>query len=347
MDIFVLCIAVENHHSNVGWGALLIEPEGFIEEQKGNQSTQQQAIIKALLHTLPMVPSGQRLAIRGMNPSISHFGKTLLPKWQKLGAHEKHLTEDIRRVLDLLRNLETVWMNSSRYPQPGDVRAGILAKEGAVNPSFPKKEPPVAKQNQIEPQTKPNVDKSMPPKEAEPLSENHKKIEQIELLFGTRLIAYVDAFNHQNRGSWSCILIDRKSRSALLKSDALFAAPMKLLIQATLEVLDSLKQPGQKIEIRSSHRNLIQLGESWIWDWQKRGWKKKGGKTIADLPLVQKLYDYLKNHKIQWKHIPASADEYGIQHSKLLTQAALKALECGEIAKITSRQQNYPTYQLL
>ena len=344
MDIFVLCIAVENHHDNVGWGALLIEPEGFIEEKKGNKPTQLQAILNALKATLPMVPSGQRLAIRGMNPSLTHFGKTLVPQWQKMGHHEEQFANDIGHVLDLLGKLETVWMNSSRYPQPGDVRAGIIAREAAVNPlpqpitsPLPEKgKAPTSKEQSEQPQEK-----------IDHLQENDKTIEQIELLFGTRLIAYVDAFNQQNRGAWSCVLVDRKSKSALLKSDALFAAPMKLLIQATLEALSALKQPGQKIEIRSSHRSLIQLGENWIWDWQKRGWKKKGGKPIANLPHVQKLYEQIQNHKIQWKHIPASADEYGIQHSKLLTQAALKALECGEKSRITSRQQNYPTYQLL
>ena len=343
MDIFVLCISVESHENNAGWGALLIEPEGFIEERHGHQPTTTQAILHALGQILPMVPSGQRLAIRGTSPTINHFGKVLVPQWKKSGCQNEQLSEEVSMVLRMLNKLETVWMNAARYPQPGDVRSGILAREAIMNlptESLTKQEvvsvhpPPTEKQEEA-----PTTDQ---PKRSKQIS-----AEQIELLFGYRLMAYINAVNQQNRGAWSCVLVDRKSKSALLKSDALFGSPMRLLLQGTLQALRSLNRAGQKIEIRSSHRNLIQLGENWIWDWHKRGWKKKGGKSIANLPLVQELHAHMQKHKVQWKFIPANSDEYGIQHARLLTQAALKALECGEKTAIESRQQNYPTYQLL
>ena len=74
----------------------------------------------------------------------------------------------------------------------------------------------------------------------------------------------------------------------------------RMELQAILEAICYAKTnyPRTLIEIHSDSMYCVQGFNSWMLNWQKRGWKKKGG--IKNLDLWQRLFQVKNDVNLVW-----------------------------------------------
>ena len=169
-----------------------------------------------------------------------------------------------------------------------------------------------------------------------------------DFLFGARIVAYIDGVCAGSLGGWSFVLVDRQSGNALLRASGVRnASPYRIRLLACVEVLSAIKTSDQAIEIRSRWQNIIKLGSQWMWNWEAKGWKKSGGKTIEELGFVQQLFSLSQSQRLQWRYVPDQSDDYGMILVKRLAKRALNDINDGNKILIDKRQRGFPIDRLL
>ncbi len=457
MDIVIICISLEGHDERAAWSALLIEPEGFVEERCGLASSLRRAILWALKETIPSVSAGSRVAIRSTSTLLLRM-EAELKRLQKEGSEGDPDHDLIDLFLYKLRQHEVAWIDATRYQQLGDQRAQKLAKETlndfymalppdeidfisreelphsavqavpqteyerehietapettALQRAIPQTEyekqqlekellemqeevekEGLETQEEVEPdplsEPAPTAEAAPPPTTEPDTEEEHSlQIPLIEtpapqpapepppkavrpprkhtakpkpkgpktldlppspdFLFGPRIVAYIDGVCAGSLGGWAFVLVDRQSGNALLRASGVrSASPYRIRLLSCIEVLSAIKAEKQAIEIRSRWQNIIKLGSQWMWNWEAKGWKKSGGKTIEELGFVQQLFSLSQTQRLQWRYVPDRSDDYGMILVKNLAKRALNDINNGNKVLIDRRQRNFPIDRLL
>jgi ribonuclease HI len=74
---------------------------------------------------------------------------------------------------------------------------------------------------------------------------------------------------------------------------------------ATIRALEALPDRADvPLEIYTDSTYVILGITQWIWGWMKRGWVTAEGKEVANTDLWKRLFQLVKNKKIDWKYIP-------------------------------------------
>ena len=84
-----------------------------------------------------------------------------------------------------------------------------------------------------------------------------------------------------------------------------------------------------------------------MWNWEAKGWKKSGGKTIEELGFVQQLFSLSQSQRLQWRYVPDQSDDYGMILVKRLAKRALNDINDGNKILIDKRQRGFPIDRLL
>ena len=129
-------------------------------------------------------------------------------------------------------------------------------------------------------------------------------------------------------GGWGAILIMGENRRELSGAEtATTNNRMELL--AAIRALQALKRPcSVELHTDSSYlRNAFAQG--WLENWQRNGWRTKGGKgKVLNQDLWQELIHLAKTHQVQWHWVKAHAghpeneraDELAVEARKGLVQ---------------------------
>ena len=78
----------------------------------------------------------------------------------------------------------------------------------------------------------------------------------------------------------------------------------RMALRSAIEALQLLSAMGSPAALvfTSDSRYLIDGMTSWIYDWARRGWRRKGG-PIENLPLWRELLEVARPHRIAWRWV--------------------------------------------
>lgn len=160
-----------------------------------------------------------------------------------------------------------------------------------------------------------------------------------------RLVAYTDGGCRGNPGpgGWGFLLIDTVTGAGLERRGGNPSTTNnRMEMQAAIEVLRSLKKPGQQIEIRTDSSYLINLSTKWMAGWKRRGWKRGGGAVVKNVDLVQEVDVLMARHHVSWCKVPGHAGEPGNEFADRLTNEAMDDVQLGRDGSLTVRHPQSP-----
>lgn len=142
------------------------------------------------------------------------------------------------------------------------------------------------------------------------------------------LLAYTDGGCRGNPGigGWGFVLVHLASGKTLeRRGGEAHTTNNRMEIMAALELLRSLTRSGQKLEIRSDSRYLIDLATKWAPGWKARGWTRKGKAPLKNLDLIKPLDALLAKHQVRWTWVAGHSGEPGNDY---VDQLANEAMDC-------------------
>lgn len=78
---------------------------------------------------------------------------------------------------------------------------------------------------------------------------------------------------------------------------------------ACIRALEQVNNCQDKIIIYSDSKYTINCMTKWIHNWSKNNWKKKNGKNILNLELIQQLYKLTKDNDVEFRHLNSHTKE--------------------------------------
>ncbi|MEY4161267.1 MAG: ribonuclease [Pseudomonadota bacterium] len=99
-------------------------------------------------------------------------------------------------------------------------------------------------------------------------------------------------------GGWGAILRMGHHERELSGSDA-ETTNNRMELSGAIEALRALKEPCQ-VSLHTDSRYVIDGITSWIYGWQRNGWRNAAKKPVANADLWQDLILATKPHKIEW-----------------------------------------------
>jgi ribonuclease HI len=73
----------------------------------------------------------------------------------------------------------------------------------------------------------------------------------------------------------------------------------RMELTAAIKALESLKEPCE-VQLHTDSRYVIDGITSWIFGWQRNGWKTAAKKPVLNADLWQELQAAARRHKIEW-----------------------------------------------
>lgn len=132
-------------------------------------------------------------------------------------------------------------------------------------------------------------------------------------------------------GGWAYLIIHTPSNTAFEgRGGENPTTNNRMEMTAAINALQALKTTKRlDIEIRSDSKNLVETARSWIYGWQKSGWKRKSGK-IKNLDLVKILWELIHTHNIAWTWVRGHAGEPGNEYVDQMTNDAMDLMKAGQ-----------------
>lgn len=144
-----------------------------------------------------------------------------------------------------------------------------------------------------------------------------------------RLVAFTDGGCRGNPGpgGWGFLLVDVPTHSALERwGGEAHTTNNRMELTAALRALEAITREGQRVEVRSDSRYLVDMCTTWMRAWKARGWKRreKGKWTgeIQNLDLVQALDALQARHDVRWVWVRGHAGVAGNEHVDRLANQA-------------------------
>lgn len=96
----------------------------------------------------------------------------------------------------------------------------------------------------------------------------------------------------------------------------------RMAIRSALVPLAALRVPSHVI-FTSDSRYLIDAMTRWVRDWERRGWKRKGGE-IENLESWKELLRATERHRIEWRWVRGHAGHPQNEYANLLAIRAAR-----------------------
>ena len=125
------------------------------------------------------------------------------------------------------------------------------------------------------------------------------------------------------RGGWGAILV-YAGREKELSGGEPMTTNNRMELLAVISALEALKEPCS-VEVVSDSKYVVDaIDKGWLWDWEKRGWKKADKKPVLNVELWQRLLPLLAKHRVCFTWIQGHAghpynercDAIAVQESK-------------------------------
>lgn len=99
----------------------------------------------------------------------------------------------------------------------------------------------------------------------------------------------------------------------------------RMELVAVIEALGALKQPCE-VHLHTDSRYVIDGITSWIFGWQKNGWKTAAKKPVLNADLWQVLLAATRPHKIKWIWVKGHAGHPENERADKLASDAAESL---------------------
>ena len=96
----------------------------------------------------------------------------------------------------------------------------------------------------------------------------------------------------------------------------------RMELMAVIEGLSQLKYPCNVMLCSDSKYVIDSIEKGWVFNWQKKGWKKADGKKALNVDLWEKLLPLLEMHNIEFVWIKGHA---GHKYNELCDKLAVEA----------------------
>ncbi len=136
------------------------------------------------------------------------------------------------------------------------------------------------------------------------------------------IVIYTDggSLGNPGPGGWGAVLIYGTCRKEISGGYRL-TTNNRMELTAAIEALKALKMPC-KVTLYSDSKYLVDaVSLGWVYGWQKKNWKRKGGKALNP-DLWQELLNLLKIHNVSFKWVKGHADNPENERCDELAKAA-------------------------
>ena len=107
-------------------------------------------------------------------------------------------------------------------------------------------------------------------------------------------------------GGW-CAILRYNGQEKMLSGGEKDTTNNRMELSAVLFALKALKEPCNIILTSDSKYVLDSISKGWVYNWQKKGWKKSDGKMALNIDLWEQVLPLLSSHKISYNWIKGHA----------------------------------------
>jgi len=122
-------------------------------------------------------------------------------------------------------------------------------------------------------------------------------------------------------GGWASIL-KFGSAEKVLKGGNPDTTNNRMELQAVVEGLKALSKPCNVV-IKSDSRYVITSMMIYMYDWEKRGWKKSNGESIAHVDLWKQMFELVQKHKVLPLWVKGHSDDSFNNRADILAKSAV------------------------
>mgnify|MGYP001256440089 FL=1 len=123
------------------------------------------------------------------------------------------------------------------------------------------------------------------------------------------------------KGGWGAILIYAKEEKYLSGSNQL-TTNNQMELTAKMKALKGIVKP-HNIALYTDSQYVKNGITSWIFNWEKNGWKTANKKPVANKDLWIELDKYVKFHSVSWFWVKGHSGDH---YNEIADQLAVKAM---------------------
>lgn len=117
-------------------------------------------------------------------------------------------------------------------------------------------------------------------------------------------------------GGWGVYIRGFDSSGSLVKEKEMHGAEAqttnnRMEMQAVIEGLRAITAPGQRIQVFSDSKYVIDGIRKWIFGWKRRNWKTAEGKPVKNAELWHEIDQLASEHDVTWTWVKGHADNPG------------------------------------
>lgn len=126
------------------------------------------------------------------------------------------------------------------------------------------------------------------------------------------------------KGGWGAVLIYGKNEKQIAGGEQ-STTNNRMELTAVIRALQLLKEPCRITLTTDSKYVCDSINKGWVYNWQKKGWKKADGKQALNIDLWSTLLELLNVHEVQFQWIKGHAGhKYNEMCDKLATDEIKK-----------------------
>ena len=160
------------------------------------------------------------------------------------------------------------------------------------------------------------------------------------------VVAFTDGGCEPNPGvgGWGFLCVHLSSGKALAARGGEWRSTNnRMEYTAAIELLRSLKR-RTSIEIRTDSRLLVDTMTQWADGWEKKGWRKSGGKPVKNLDLLKELRRLERGHDVQWTWVRGHVGTPGNEYVDQLATRAIQEIQAGRDPSWRKRFTDSPVH---
>jgi len=141
----------------------------------------------------------------------------------------------------------------------------------------------------------------------------------------TEIIMYTDggASGNPGPGGYGCMLISGKHRKDISQGYKL-TTNNRMELLAVIAGLEALKNPGMNVDIYSDSKYVVDsVQKGWVFNWQKKGFKKK-----KNVDLWQRFLKIYPQHNVKFHWVKGHAN---IEGNEIADRLAVEAYQKGNL----------------
>ncbi len=157
-----------------------------------------------------------------------------------------------------------------------------------------------------------------------PVPEQNQPATRVEVMFEETVEIWTDGACRGNPGvgGWG-VLLKHKGVYKELCGGAALTTNNQMELTAAIEGLKALKRPCT-VRIHTDSQYVKNGMTSWIFNWQKNGWKTADRKPVKNADLWRILLFEVRKHKVQWDWVKGHA---GDPHNEKADERANQGIE--------------------